>query len=239
MRRRRNWEVLYLVETRTNKLGGLPYLEVWVVTIAMPFICRFFAANWAPEIVCCGMLGHGKFVVGKLSPEYLFGSILGPSRPGNTGEKSGRAILYWHFHVFKPKYVSQERSFHAAVVVGENIIIVGDTDRHICKFWTYIGQIKKGGKDRRQTSKWFGEVPTDTDSTSSTNTGEIVKSEYVLKISIFWTILGGKQFNLTNDGSFICATNYQGGFVVIGGTMMGKVDRWWVQTIWKLISYLL
>ena len=136
------------METRTNKLGGLPYLEVWVVTIAMPFICRFFAANWAPEIVCCGMLGHGKFVVGKLSPEYLFGSILGPSRPGNTGEKSGRAILYWHFHVFKPKYVSQERSFHAAVVVGENIIIVGDRDRHM-----YILNIYWTNKKRWQGQK--------------------------------------------------------------------------------------
>ena len=50
--------------------------------------------------------------------------------------------------------------------------------------------------------------------------------------------LGGKQFNLKNDGSFICATNYQGGFVVIGGTMVGKVDRWGIQTIRKLISYL-
>ena len=112
------------------------------------------------------------------------------------------------------------------------------TQTDICIFWTYIGQIKKGGKDRRQTSKWFGEVPTDTDSSASTNTGEIVKSEYVLKISIFWVTLGGKQFNLKNDGSFICATNYQGGFVVIGGTMMGKVDRWGIQTIQKLISYL-
>ena len=50
--------------------------------------------------------------------------------------------------------------------------------------------------------------------------------------------LGGKQFNLKNDGSFICATNYQGGFVVIGGSMVGKVDRWGIQTIRKIISNL-
>ena len=36
---------------------------------------------------------------------------------------------------------------------------------------------KKGGTDSRQTSKWFREIPTDTDSSASTNTGEIVKSE--------------------------------------------------------------
>ena len=97
---------------------------------------------------------------------------------------------------------------------------------------------KKGGTDSRQTSKWFREVPTDTESSASTNTGEIVKSEYVLKLSMLLITLGGKQFNLKNDGSFICATNYQGGFVVIGGTMVGKVDRWGLQTIQKLISYL-
>ena len=102
-----------------------------------------------------------------------------------------------------------------------------------------LNRYKKGGTDRRQTSKWFREVPTDTDSSASTNTGEIVKSEYVLKLSMLLTTLGGKQFNLTNDGSFICATNYQGGFVVIGGSMVGKVDRWGIQTIQKLISFLL
>ena len=102
----------------------------------------------------------------------------------------------------------------------------------------YCIDIKQGGTDRRQTSKWFREVPTDTDSSASTNTGEIVKSEYVLKLSMLLITLGGKQFNLKNDGSFICATNYQGGFVVIGGSMVGKVDRWGIQTIQKLISNL-
>ena len=149
------------------------------------------------------------------------------------------------------KYFSQERSFHAAVVVGENIIIVGSTDiyiEHILNkykkdgtdiyFEHMLNRYKKGGTDRRQTSKWFREVPTDTDSSASTNTGEIVKSEYVLKLSMLLITLGGKQFNLKNDGSFICATNYQGGFVVIGGSMVGKVDRWGIQTIRKLISFL-
>ena len=88
------------------------------------------------------------------------------------------------------KYFSQERSFHAAVVVGENIIIVGSTDiyiEHILNkykkdgtdiyFEHMLNRYKKGGTDRRQTSKWFREVPTDTDSSASTNTGEIVKSE--------------------------------------------------------------
>ena len=37
---------------------------------------------------------------------------------------------------------------------------------------------------------------------------------------------GGKQFNLQNNGYGTCAVNYQGGFVMIGGSGHGKVDRW-------------
>ena len=38
-------------------------------------------------------------------------------------------------------------------------------------------------------------------------------------------IPGGKQFTLKNNGDATCAVSYQGGFVMIGGYIHGKVDR--------------
>ena len=43
---------------------------------------------------------------------------------------------------------------------------------------------------------------------------------------IFQIIPGGKEFALQNSGEFSCAASYQGGFVMMGGRVHGKVDRW-------------
>ena len=43
---------------------------------------------------------------------------------------------------------------------------------------------------------------------------------------IFQIISGGKTFSLQNGGEMSCAASYQGGFVMMGGYIHGKVDRW-------------
>ena len=43
---------------------------------------------------------------------------------------------------------------------------------------------------------------------------------------IFQIISGGKTFSLQNGGEMPCAASYQGGFVMMGGYIHGKVDRW-------------
>ena len=171
-------------------------------------------------------VGPRKICCWQTEPWIFIWKHIGPHQTREHWGEIGKGPFYIDTFMYSSRNMSARREVFMQRWLWERTSSSLVTQTDICIFWTYIGQIKKGGKDRRQTSKWFGEVPTDTDSTSSTNTGEIVKSEYVLKMSIFWIIIGGKQFNLKNDGSFICATNYQGGFVVIGGTMMGKVDRW-------------